>query len=137
MGKLGKKESILRGTKDGSTVHRLLRSYGAEALVGAKSMFGILHAQGYPIFPPIKAPIGENSPEREPKNFNGGWTVRYWSGDAHPNGLDSTHRPLFVDSIQVEVGYKYRESEESIKLFADDWAYAIHTWLSAFRKPAV
>jgi hypothetical protein len=135
-GQAWKKDSILRGTKDGATVARLLKRYGPEALVGENSMFGLLQAQGYPIFPPTNVPIGLRSPEREPKNFSGGWTVRYWSGEAVPEGLEESHRSIFVDSIQVEVGYKYRESDEAIQLFAEDWAHAIIKWMRASFPPS-
>lgn len=91
-------EGIHRGTKDGRTVRRLVKRIGEEAFVGPEGLFGRIAAAGYEVFPPVGAPFGE--PE-EDSRFNGGFTVRAYSGDEDG-----------VDAIQIEIGPKLRSEEK-------------------------
>lgn len=44
--------AIIRGTRNGLTTRRLLTSFGASALTGPDSIFGVLKGRGYTILPP-------------------------------------------------------------------------------------
>lgn len=104
-------EGIHRGTKDGRTVRRLVKRMGEEAFVGPEGLFGRIAAAGYEVFPPVGAPLGE--PE-EDSRFNGGFTVRAYSGD--DDG---------VDAIQIEIGPKLRADEQRRRALVKDLAAAI------------
>ncbi len=82
-----------RGTRNGRTVAALLEKHGPEALTGPKSIFGVLEAKGYRVFPPAGAPIGN---PQEDRRYNGGHTV-------------FTYRsPAGLDAIQLELGSALR-----------------------------
>jgi N-formylglutamate amidohydrolase len=81
--------TLFRGTQNGATVRQLLGKAGMNGLTGPQSLFGVLAAKGYPVFP------GIGSSERENPAYNGGHTVRTYGGGA-------------VDAIQLEFGLSAR-----------------------------
>lgn len=91
------RETVHRGTRDGTTVARLLERRGGPAIFGPNSIFGGLQARGYAVFPPITPP--GNSPED--RRFNGKHTIMTY-GSNSPRG---------VDAVQLEIGIRLREDE--------------------------
>jgi N-formylglutamate amidohydrolase len=84
---------LMRGTRDGLTVTRMLERHGAAALVGPGSVLGRLASGGYPVEPPNTPP-----PTPREERFNGGYIVAAY-GSQHADG---------IDAIKVEVGSDFR-----------------------------
>jgi len=103
------RDRTMRGTQNGQTVHRLIKTYGDDAILGEKSLFGQLHNKGFGVYP------SNDGPDKwvEHQEYNGGWTVCYYSATRKWPGPFST----FVDAIQMEIGYEFRKDEESINKF--------------------
>ena len=100
-------DAIVRGTRNGKTVTRLLERSGAEALTGPDSIPGRLAAAGYQILPAAEAgPAGEAAMGRE-TFFDGGFIVANY-GSQNADG---------VDAIQLEFGKMRRD--DPIKLARD------------------
>jgi N-formylglutamate amidohydrolase len=100
-------DAIVRGTRNGKTVSRLLERSGAEALTGPDSIPGRLAAAGYQILPVAEdGPAGEPAMGRE-TFFDGGFIVASY-GSHNANG---------VDAIQLEFGKMRRD--DPIKLARD------------------
>ncbi|GAM17311.1 hypothetical protein SAMD00019534_004860 [Acytostelium subglobosum LB1] len=114
---------ILRGTKDLTTVQPMLKESGIQSINGPNSVLGYLHANGVPTFPTrvplevdasqtadvVPTPRGRtvlNAFQEHPK-FNGGFTVQNYSSS-----------PFGINCIQVEIGIKWRQTEENRLLFA-------------------
>jgi N-formylglutamate amidohydrolase len=108
---------IHRGTRNGTSVTRLLARYGDDALVGRNSIFGQLAAAGYNVFPPNIPPRDS----REDLRWNGGYTV-----DAY-----GSHNPDGVDVIQIEIGRNFRE-DNTLVTMAENLANAIATFYTAY-----
>ncbi len=112
-------DAIVRGTRDGKTVSRLLARAGDEALTGPDSICGRLSKAGYRILPSITDPA-EN--ERHPLNekfFDGGYIVAHYGSDPSPNRADLAPNtpaaaPKTIDAIQLEIGRM--RSTETLKL---------------------
>jgi len=97
-------DTIYRGTADGKTVTLLTKRFGRAALVGEKSLLGVLEAKGYKILPGCK-----DDDQKETKKYGGGHIVRtYGSHTAHG-----------IDAIQLEIGKDLREKANHEKLVAD------------------
>ncbi|QOV88480.1 N-formylglutamate amidohydrolase [Humisphaera borealis] len=97
-------DGIYRGTRDGKAVAELLKREGEAAVVGPKSLFGLLGAAGYPILPE-KPPTGIGTEAR----YNGGYIV-----DAY-----GSHQGTAIDAIQMEFGGKLRAKDRLDKTAAD------------------
>ena len=85
------RETVYRGTKNGLTVTHLRETFGEQAHLGSKSLFGLLSARGWKVHP---------SPhdEKEQSGFTGGFIVQsYGSHNSQP-----------IDAIQLEFGAEYR-----------------------------
>jgi N-formylglutamate amidohydrolase len=108
------RESLVRGTRDGQTVSRLIARHGKAALVGPDSVFGGLEARGYQVVPPGATP---DAPE--PRAFRGGFIVATY-GSHHGNG---------IDAIQFEVGTALRTNRSR----RDRLARALAESVAAFR----
>lgn len=87
-------ETIFRGTQNLKTVSALKQRYGMKAVNGPVSIFGVLEAQGYSVFPPSDA----RDPAKENPFFNGGYIVGTYGSDAGTG----------VDAIQIELGGRLR-----------------------------
>jgi N-formylglutamate amidohydrolase len=110
-------DRIHRGTRNGTSVTRLLARYGDDALVGRNSLLGQLAAAGYTVFPPITAPRDA----REDPRWNGGYTV-----DAY-----GSHNPDGIDTIQLEIGRNFRD-EAAVGAMADQLANALATFSTTY-----
>lgn len=110
-------DTVHRGTGNGSTVVWMVRQHGAEALLGEKSLFGVLQSKGRTVFP-ANTPLG-NPPED--RRYNGGYTVRTY-GSRNADG---------IDAIQLELGVNLRTTSS----FVDDLAEAIAVYCRAYLLP--
>lgn len=125
-------EAVVRGTRNGLTVKRLLARHGPEAVVGPKSLLGILARKGHKVIPTPNGgpePMAADEPQgAEPDDagraefdpalgyerfFNGGFIVANY-GSQHDDGLDA---------IQLEIGEQRKP--EHIWGFARELADAI------------
>lgn len=96
-GQAAYRSSILRGTRQGSTVQALLARAGAPAVTGPDSVFGHFAAMGYHI-----VPANDIAPTQaaEAKNYAGGHTV----------DLYGSHRSNGIDAMQLEFGRDFRDN---------------------------
>jgi N-formylglutamate amidohydrolase len=97
--------TIFRGTVDGRTVTRLTGQFGPTALHGPQSLFGLLAAAGYTVFPAVGTTVSED------RRYNGGTIVRQYGGGP-------------IDAIQLEFGAGLR-APERLQQTADDTARAV------------
>ena len=74
--------ALMRGTRNGSAVRRLLQRYGQKSIVGPNGLFGQLEVNGFKVFPANDIPIDGTS---ENAGFNGGYTV-FTYGSHNANG---------------------------------------------------
>lgn len=93
----GEENVIFRGTRDGRAVGNLRNRYGDGAVTGKNSLFGILKAAGYNVFPPIGSAFG--NPD---EILNGGEVVER-HGTINPNS---------IDAVQIEIGRSLRDTEK-------------------------
>jgi N-formylglutamate amidohydrolase len=108
---------IHRGTRNGTTVSRLLARHGEESLVGRNSIAGQLQAAGYDVFPPG----GPLQGAREDARYNGGYTVATY-GSQHPDG---------IDAIQLEIGRAFR-GPDTLPALTDALANAIAVFSTTY-----
>ncbi len=117
-GQSGMPEKMVRGTFRGLSVKRLLDRHGLKGLLGEHSVFGQLHARGYPVEPPVNdAP---DSPEDEQRYYRGYIIQAYGS-----------HQPDGIDAILLEIGRDHRQ-ESVRRQTALDVAKAIIAHYRAF-----
>ena len=112
------RDAILRGTRHGETVTRLLARAGAAAVTGPDSIFGRFAALGYAI-----VPSNDTAPTDrvEAKNYIGGYTVaRYGS-----------HRVDGIDAMQLEFGRDFRNND-TVERTAQDAAQAIAAFYARY-----
>jgi N-formylglutamate amidohydrolase len=102
--------AVLRGTRDGATVPRLLARHGDAALIGPSSVLGALAARGHAIVPPNTPP----GAPAEPENYRGGFTVRTYGAE--------------IDALQLELGGQVRAHPALI----DDLAQAISVFARTY-----
>jgi N-formylglutamate amidohydrolase len=110
-------DTVHRGTQNGATVADMMRRHGADALIGQKSVLGILRAKGHTVFPP-NTPPGK---PREDRRYNGGFTVQTY-GSNNGDG---------IDAIQLELGAGLRRTPR----FVDDLAEAIAVYCRTYLAP--
>jgi N-formylglutamate amidohydrolase len=111
-------DSILRGTRYGSTVKVLLARAGAAAITGPDSLFGRFAALGYPIIPANDAAPTDRT---EARNYSGGYTVDTYG----------SHRNDGIDAMQIEFGRHLREPA-MLEKTARDSAQAIAAFYESF-----
>lgn len=112
------RNAILRGTRHGETVTRLLARAGAAAVTGPDSVFGRFAAMGHAI-----VPSNDTAPTDrvEAKNYIGGYTVaRYGS-----------HRADGIDAMQLEFGRDFRNND-NVERTAQDAAQAIAAFYARY-----
>jgi N-formylglutamate amidohydrolase len=119
-GQTAYRSSILRGTRQGSTVQALLARAGAPAVTGPDSVFGQFAAMGYHIVPAND--IAPTQPA-EAKNYAGGHTVDLY-GSQRSNG---------IDTMQLEFGRDFRDNAP-IGQMAQDTAKAIAAFYARYLK---
>lgn len=119
-GQMTYRDSILRGTRHGITVTRLLARAGALAVTGPDSVFGQFAAMGYSI-----VPSNDTSPtdQVEVDRYTGGHTV----------GIYGSHNADGIDAMQLEFGRNLRE-HSVIDQSAKDTARAIAVFYERFLK---
>jgi N-formylglutamate amidohydrolase len=115
-------DSILRGTRFGVTVKRMLQRAGAPSLTGPQSVFGQFHAMGYKI-----VPLNDTEPTArvEADRYSGGHTVAIYG----------SHNADGIDAIQLEFGSQLR-AREALDKTAKDTAKAIVAFYEHFIKNA-
>lgn len=115
------RDSILRGTRHGVTLTRLLARAGPPAVTGPDSVFGRFAAMGYSIIP-----SNEASPldRIEAKNYTGGHTV----------DLYGSHNTDGIDTMQLEFGRDLRDTA-IVDRTARDAARAMAAFHERFLRP--
>ncbi len=108
-GQSSKPDEVLRGTSNGKTVKLLVERHGQAALIGPKSLMGLLAADGYDVLPKV------DSDDNEEPKYTGGHIVRTY-GSGNPGG---------IDAIQLEFGRKYRVPLDRAEETAEDLAEAV------------
>lgn len=111
-------DTILRGTRYGSTVKVLLARAGAASITGPDSIFGRFAAMAYPIMPANDAAPTDRT---EAGNYSGGYTVDSYG----------SHRIDGIDAIQIEFGRNLREPA-MLEKTARDSAQAIAAFYERF-----
>jgi N-formylglutamate amidohydrolase len=111
---------IMRGTRNGRTIERLLARAGAPAVIGPNGIFGQLEANGLKVFPANGVPPGGTS---EDAGFNGGYTIATY-GTLAADG---------IDAVQMEFGSKYRQ-KAVVDQIAKDAGKAIAAFYEAYLK---
>lgn len=107
-------ETIFRGTDNGKSVSALRRSFGEEALTGAKSILGQMELRGYKVAP-------SSAGDQREKRYMGGYTTRTYG----------SHSGTGIDAIQLELGTSLR-SRANIERTASDFAHAIQVFVKAY-----
>jgi N-formylglutamate amidohydrolase len=108
-------EVIMRGTRDGQTIQRLLRSHGWDGLTGPRGLLGTLEQEGLHLFPST-TDVTE-----------GAWT--------HAGSYTaSTYARLGIDALQLEIGSSLCDSEEDVRLLAPQLARGIQQHLVALQQ---
>ncbi|HEU4342891.1 MAG TPA: N-formylglutamate amidohydrolase [Candidatus Binatia bacterium] len=105
---------IFRGTDNGRSVSALLRSFGAEALTGAKSILGQMELRGYRVAP-------SSAGDQRERRYAGGYTTRTYG----------SHSGTAIDAIQLELGASLR-SRSNIDRTASDFADAIQVFVKSY-----
>ncbi len=104
-GQAAKRDTVFRGTRNGTTVKHLRDSFGEAAHTGEKSFFGFLHARGWIVHP---IPMTD----KEQAGFSGGYIV----------GKYGSLQGTSIDAIQLEFGAEYRIKSrrvETARVLAD------------------
>ncbi|MDZ4851152.1 MAG: BPL-N domain-containing protein [Pirellulaceae bacterium] len=113
------RETVFRGTRNGTTVKHLREAFGEAAHSGEKSLFGNLKSRGWVVHP---VPMTE----KEQAGLNGGYIVGNY-GSA--NGSS-------IDAIQLEFGAAYRAKGRRAET-ASALAEAVADYASAYLKVEV
>jgi len=92
------RETVYRGTKNGLTVSHLRETFGEQAHLGSKSLFGLLSTRGWKVHP---SPLDE----KEQSGFTGGFIVQSYGN----------HKSQPIDAIQLEFGAEYRAAGKRAK----------------------
>jgi N-formylglutamate amidohydrolase len=100
-------DTIFRGTDNGRSVAAMREKFGAEALMGPRSILGRLALMGYRVVP-------DASGEAVERRYTGGYTTRTYG----------SHRGTRVDAIQLELGTNLR-ARRNLDRTAADFAEAI------------
>jgi hypothetical protein len=110
------RETVFRGTRNGSTVKHLRATFGEEAHTGPKSLFGLLNSRGWKTNPTSLS-------DKEYSGYTGGHIV----GTA--GSLDGT----VINAIQLEFGGEYRVKSRR-QATADTLADAVFEFSQAYLK---
>jgi N-formylglutamate amidohydrolase len=113
-GQSAQDDTIYRGTNNGKTVMSLIRRFGAEAMVGPRSICRSLEQRGYKVSPPTTVPHSED-------RYAGGYIVQTYG----------SHQQSGIDAIQLEFGAKLR-ARASLERTATDLADAIAAFAQAY-----
>jgi N-formylglutamate amidohydrolase len=111
---------LMRGTRNGRSVERLLERAGAPAVTGPDGLFGQLEAHGFTVFPANDVPPGGTS---ENGGYAGGYTVAAYG----------SHTADGIDAVQMEFGTRYRRNA-TVDTSAADAGKAIAAFYEAYLK---
>jgi glutamine amidotransferase-like uncharacterized protein/N-formylglutamate amidohydrolase len=111
-----KRDTVFRGTRNGTTVKHLRDTFGEAAHSGEKSLFGLLHTAGWIVHP---IPMTE----QEQAGFSGGYIV----------GKYGSLQGTSIDAIQLEFGAEYRVKSRRIET-AQVLADAVADYAGAYLK---
>ena len=112
---------ILRGTRNGFAVQRLVSTHGWDAVVGQQGIFGLLAQQGFSL-EPSNSEVPTTSAPMPESSLSGGATIKF-------NG---SHNAIGIDAIQFELGSDIRFSSSERELFSDHMADNIRTFMNSF-----
>jgi N-formylglutamate amidohydrolase len=115
-GQGSKADTVFRGTRNGSTVKHLRRTFGEEAFTGEKSLFAMLARQGWTVHPLPQT-------GKEQAGYTGGHIV----------GTYGSSNGSVVDAYQLEFGAEYRLKSKRTKT-AEELANAIVDYADAYLK---
>ncbi|MGH7872333.1 MAG: hypothetical protein ACREQO_08955 [Candidatus Binatia bacterium] len=113
-GQSAENAGIYRGTDNRKSVVALERRSGSQALIGPKSVFGQLQAEGYKVFPAL----GEQGRETL---YAGGFTTQTYG----------SHRGTAIDVMQLELGGDLRK-KAALDRTAADLAQAIESFAKEY-----
>lgn len=113
-------DSVLRGTRNGTTVKALLARAGAPALTGPNSVFGQFQKLGYQFIP---ANHTDPTAKVEAEKYTGAWTMEHY-GSQNPDG---------IDAMQLEFGRDYR-NKDRVDQTGKDAAKAIAAFYESYLK---
>ena len=113
-GQGSKRDTVFRGTNNGKTVSRLREKFGESAHNGDMSMFGLMKAQGWTVFP-------DPFNEREQSGFTGGYIVKTYG----------SHQVIGIDAMQLEFGADYR-TKGNRKKIAEQLASAVDEYAKLY-----
>jgi N-formylglutamate amidohydrolase len=111
-GQGAERDTIFRGTDNGSSVAALVQRFGRESVTGPQSILGQMTSRGYKVEPAIDA--------REAR-YTGGYTTRTYG----------SHRRGGVDAIQIELGTNLR-AKNNLERTADELARSIEIFARAY-----
>jgi N-formylglutamate amidohydrolase len=111
---------LMRGTRNGRSVERLLERVGAPAVTGPDGLFGQLEAHGFMVFPANDVPPGGTG---ENGGYAGGYTVASYG----------SHTADGIDAVQMEFGTRYRRNA-TVDTSALDAGKAIAAFYEAYLK---
>lgn len=90
-GQGSKRDTVFRGTSNGTTVDGLKGRFGEQAIVGENSLFGLLKQKGWNVNP-------DPFSDKEQSGFTGGYIVKTYG----------SHNAIGLDAYQLELGAEYR-----------------------------
>lgn len=107
-------EAVVRGTRDGASLRRMIGRFGVESASGPSSVFGALKKMGYKIIPdPAEGELGDET------FFDGGFITEHYG----------SHNEDGIDTIQIEIG---RQRVDATVKFSRDLATAVFGCYKAF-----
>ena len=108
-------DAVIRGTRNGQTVKRLLAARGAVALTGPDGLCGRLAAGGMIVVPP-----NEGGDEPASGDEDDGLARERLLAGGHTVERYGSHRDDGIDAVQLELGSRLRERVEALaKSLAD------------------
>lgn len=110
-------DAVFRGTNDRKSVAHLMRRFGAPALVGPRSVLGVLSAppRGWKVVP------SNDSDDAEDPRYEGGFIVRNYG--SREGGT--------IDALQLELGASFRRKDR-LDRTADELAEALAVFHKAY-----
>eukprot|EP01130_Rhizamoeba_saxonica_P008333 TRINITY_DN3369_c0_g1_i1.p1 TRINITY_DN3369_c0_g1~~TRINITY_DN3369_c0_g1_i1.p1 ORF type:complete len:167 (+),score=24.57 TRINITY_DN3369_c0_g1_i1:232-732(+) len=124
------KDAVLRGTSYGRTFQKLISEFGEDVLIGDQSLFGELFNNGIDVYPKPGVPL--NQEPEEMKGYSGGYTVRRYSGFSDQEVQLCQPFEEYLSSIQVEVGFNFRDNDEGMDNFSSCFASALTSFYNSY-----
>lgn len=115
------RSTVYRGTRNGKTTELLQQRFGKAAQSGEESLFGLLAARGWKVYP-------QPFDSKEQAGFTGGYIV----------GTYGSHQQTAIDAVQLEFGADYTNQEARQKtaaVLADALSVYAEKYLQFAEKP--